>query len=272
MWGWLAVVISFYSVALGNSMSYSSDLNGIQAAVVLMFLFSIAMSAAGSFRRERETGLLELMLVTPLRVGQIVNGRLRALWGQFLPASILFVTLWVCIVRESDYFGMSTGSLDDQMIWLCLFCSSALTLPAVGLWCSLHCRFFIVSLFGTVTVGFLLPVLAVGAVRKWMDHGHAALNMLLLPALLGGLLWGLAWRRPLLRDYTGALLAPILAASSAVLALILITNRNDARWIEEQFEKVPGVLCIMALQLTIAVILLISLHRALVRRKFAFPQ
>ena len=46
---------------------------------------------SGSFRRERETGVLELLLVAPLSTHQIVWGRLRAIWGQFAPAA---VTRW----------------------------------------------------------------------------------------------------------------------------------------------------------------------------------
>jgi len=57
----------------------------------------MAGSAAGSFRRERDTGVLELLLVAPLRESQLIGGRLRALWGRFLPSIILLCGVWIYV-------------------------------------------------------------------------------------------------------------------------------------------------------------------------------
>src|SRR5205823_11572930 len=63
---------------------------------------SLAASAAGSLRRERESGLLELILISPLGEWQIIRGRLRALWSQFAPAAALYlaVSLWMMAVHQ----------------------------------------------------------------------------------------------------------------------------------------------------------------------------
>ncbi len=60
-----------------------------------LLLGNLALSAAGSFRRERENGVLELLLISPLDESQIVGGRLRGLWAQFLPAWALLMGVWL---------------------------------------------------------------------------------------------------------------------------------------------------------------------------------
>ena len=84
-WGWFAVMISIYSAAFSNT-DVSHSLDNIQRFMGWLLLGVIAVTAAGSFRRERETGVMELLLVSPMSVRQIIGGRLRGLWGQFLPA------------------------------------------------------------------------------------------------------------------------------------------------------------------------------------------
>ena len=52
-------------------------------------VLAIGFSAAASFRQERETGALEILLVTPLSPRTILAGRLRGLAGTFAPALLL---------------------------------------------------------------------------------------------------------------------------------------------------------------------------------------
>ena len=53
----------------------------------ILLMGGVAMAAAGSFRRKRENGVLELLLVSPMGVWEIIAGRLRTLWNKFFPAS-----------------------------------------------------------------------------------------------------------------------------------------------------------------------------------------
>ncbi len=85
IWGWLAVIISIYSAALSDLRIFTEG-DFAQRILGWLLLGNVAISAAASFRRERESGLLELLLVSPVPEGQIIWGRLRGLWGQFLPA------------------------------------------------------------------------------------------------------------------------------------------------------------------------------------------
>ncbi len=85
-WGWFAVLISIYSAVLTDH-QFLMNGDDLQETMAWLLAGSMAMSAAGSFRRERDTGVLELLLVSPLGENQIISGRLGGLWSQFLPAA-----------------------------------------------------------------------------------------------------------------------------------------------------------------------------------------
>jgi ABC-type Na+ efflux pump permease subunit len=115
----------------------------------MILALSIAVSAAGSFRRERESGVLELLLVAPLRESQIIAGRVRGLWGQFIPASVLLCGVWLYCATF-----LAGGS---QVASVLLYIVTFLTLPVVGLYFSLTRGSFIAALTWTVLVEFILP-------------------------------------------------------------------------------------------------------------------
>ena len=96
-WSWLAIMISLLSVGVGEVSPGWSGRGFARMEGFLAWLLagSVAMTAAGSFRRERETGVLELLLVSPLRVSNIISGRLRGIWGQFVPAIGLLLISWL---------------------------------------------------------------------------------------------------------------------------------------------------------------------------------
>lgn len=149
LWGWLAVLISIYS-AMFSSNGLGHFIDPLQVAIGWMLLCSIAATASGSFRRERETGLLELLLVSPLTSSQIIFGRLRGLWGQFLPALLIISFVWIYFaqvfhlanVRESIQF----------------FSVSFLALPVIGLYHSLRRPNFVSAFLFTLFWGLLLPL------------------------------------------------------------------------------------------------------------------
>src|SRR5581483_5796418 len=103
-----AVMVSFYSVAfhdlMGNAM-LGRSFYSLQKFMAWLLLGSLAMTAAGSFRRERESGVLELLLVSPLNEKQIIGGRLRGLWAQFLPAFVLLLGVGMYFDSVGPTFG-----------------------------------------------------------------------------------------------------------------------------------------------------------------------
>jgi ABC-type transport system involved in cytochrome c biogenesis permease component len=144
---WLAVMISFASgIAYETTRDYARGFN----VLMWLLLASIAYVAAGSFRRERETGALELILVTPLSEQQIISGRLRALWNQFLPTFVL----WFAVVLY-----LASALKDWHAENLARFAAAYLIVPIVGLYFSLRSRFIMLSWLATLTVCFAVPQL-----------------------------------------------------------------------------------------------------------------
>jgi ABC-type transport system involved in multi-copper enzyme maturation permease subunit len=149
-WGWFAVVVSLFSVILTDR-NFFRDFEGWLDCLGWTLAGSLAFTTAGSFRREREAGVMELLLVSPLQEKTIILGRLRGIWGQFLPSMGLMLGLWL-------YF-MSFLQHDDRESWLLVsfFVGVFVTLPIVGLYFSLRCRNYLVAFAAAISVGCLLP-------------------------------------------------------------------------------------------------------------------
>ena len=165
-WGWFAVLISIYSAVLTNHY-YFQGANHLQEIMAWLLAGSMAMSAAASFRRERETGVLELLLVSPLGENQIVSGRLRGLWGQFLPAVGLLLIIWSYL---SSF--LPDGSGAGVIVF---FAVTFLLVPVFGLYFSLSCRNFITAFLATVAIGLLLP-LVLSEVLEVVRWAYASSN------------------------------------------------------------------------------------------------
>lgn len=147
-WVWLAVMISF---ATGLAHEAASNRRGdVEGLDVLMWLLigTLALLAAGSFRRERETGALELILVTPLSERQIISGRLRGLWSQFLPS----VAVWIAVVIY-----LSSSERDWHVGQFVFFAVQYVIVPVIGLYFSLRGRSMLLSWLATLFACFALP-------------------------------------------------------------------------------------------------------------------
>jgi ABC-type transport system involved in multi-copper enzyme maturation permease subunit len=192
-WSWLAVLISVYSVALSDLNFYRYHFQRVHNLLSFGLFISMACTAAGSFRRERDNGVLQLLLVSPLSVKQIIGGRVRGLWAQFLPAVLLLIGVWL-------YLDQALASLDrwqspvDARIWLYL--STYLSTPVIGLYYSLKTRAFIVALLGTIMGSLILPFctitfLAVTAVplyfRVGVDFPAAVFFIVAVQVVVAGL-------------------------------------------------------------------------------------
>jgi ABC-type transport system involved in multi-copper enzyme maturation permease subunit len=147
-WGWFSIMISVYSFALPGG--YNRSFYIIQHFMAWLLVLGISVSAAGSFRRERETGVLELLLVSPITETQVIQGRLRGLWGQFLPALIVLLTIWM-------YFNTLFRGASD-LASILFYGIGFFTLPVIGLYYSLSKGNFFTSLLFTFFMGFALPV------------------------------------------------------------------------------------------------------------------
>ncbi len=147
-WSWLAVIVSVYSLLL-TELNFNRDFGRFLTIIAWLLIGSLAASAAGSFRRERESGVLELLLVSTLGEKAIISGRLRGLWGKFLPSFGLFLAIWAYIAS------LLPDESNGEAISFCAI--SFLTLPVIGLYFSLSCRNLITALSFTLALGLLVP-------------------------------------------------------------------------------------------------------------------
>jgi len=168
MWSWLAVLVTFYGPILSFYKTGShviENFQGLQVALAALMMASVGITAAGSFRRERETGVLELLLVTPLKSWQIISGRVRGMWGQFALAVALLLSVWLFV-----------GTFDASVnVWsgACLLITFA-TLPVIGLYYSLAKPNFLSAFLWTLLMGVLFPMFLINTgiiereILSWM--------------------------------------------------------------------------------------------------------
>jgi ABC-type transport system involved in multi-copper enzyme maturation permease subunit len=177
MWSWFAVIVSIYTSVLANQGLYGNAFHVMQCFLGWVLVGSMAIGAAGSFRRERESGMLELLLVAPLKEWQILGGRVRGLWAQFLPAVALLLGLWLyCSTFMPTPFGLNAGlngsppgtprlwrywstfmSTRGEWPSILFFAGTFLTLPVIGLYFSLLKRGFLSAFLWTLLVAVVLP-------------------------------------------------------------------------------------------------------------------
>lgn len=157
-WGWLLFIALLESLALADAgwLAFAA----VQRLLLVLLALSLAFCAAGSFRRERQTGALELIMVTPLSVGQIIFGRLRGLWGQFIPGAAILAVVGLTLF-QSGVFDIMAWHYDPDNNRNAAFAIFALTsfvaLPVVGLYFSLTQRHFLAAWLLTLGVCLLLP-------------------------------------------------------------------------------------------------------------------
>jgi ABC-type Na+ efflux pump permease subunit len=123
-----------------------------------LLLGSLALCAAGSFRRERENGVLELLLISPLEVRQILGGRLLGIWSQFLPGTALLFGCWIYLFESLGRINSPELTMGWFLGNLAIAASNFLVLPIVGLYFSLRYKHLLPAFLATVAIGAVAPL------------------------------------------------------------------------------------------------------------------
>ncbi len=155
-WGWLVLAIV-------------GEVFGPQN-VMWVLIGAIAFASAASFRREQETGSLELLLVTPLGEWQLIKGRLWGLFCHFLPA----VLVWTVFRYMEGVLAPRSG---NYLLDVLTLYSSFVTLPLLGFCLSFTRLNQIAAFLLCLIIGVVLPqwlgellagyVRPVGGRRAW---------------------------------------------------------------------------------------------------------
>jgi ABC-type Na+ efflux pump permease subunit len=160
----LVFVVAVTVLVCGNRQDYSD----FGAATALLFLLTIAagMTFAGinSFAEEKQSGALELILVTPIPINQIIFGRVLGVWKQFLPAALMLAffdaaRLWILLglhgqLLDTQIFVFLRDYFPARLLVVCGF----ITLPVFALYFTLRSKNPIVAAAKTWVV-MVLPCL-----------------------------------------------------------------------------------------------------------------
>lgn len=148
-WGWCALLLFAEMWVLGWPRHNATW----QLAVTAVLGMGVAFSAAGSFRRERETGLLEVLLVTPLSVRQLIGGRLWGIFCHYFPALAVVAVCFAGdrILNPRGYHGN---------LWALLYPNpvSFVAMMLTGLYLSLGRLNFVLAWAATWALAFAVPV------------------------------------------------------------------------------------------------------------------
>jgi hypothetical protein len=147
------------------------DLLGGQPAAAALLTLGIAFSAAGSFRRERRDGLLELLLVTPLSTWRVLGGRVWGIFCHYFPAVMALAVCWIGnhYLNPKLYKDLHDLPFANVLVFLSLL--------AVGLFLSLGRLNTLLAWVLTWLLAFVVPVFAAVAL---LDSGRVEL----IPACL----------------------------------------------------------------------------------------
>jgi ABC-type transport system involved in multi-copper enzyme maturation permease subunit len=198
-WGWLAIMLVAEFFLLTHFERPRTLLS--QPLITVVLSLGIAFSAVGSFRRELDSGLLELLLVTPLSAGQLLRGRLWGICCHYLPAlSILWVSsAFDRILNPRAYGNALMGAMLPNPLAL-------IAMMVLGLYLALGRLNFFLAWFLTWTIAYVVPILVrVGLHRFAAAEPRTAFWLSLAFQLgLAGMMWVLLRRKVDEREFVVA--------------------------------------------------------------------
>jgi hypothetical protein len=266
-WAWMGILTVVYTMSFVNLRSLD-DLDRLMPVLIIGMAAALALTSAASLRRERESGVMELLLTTPLTPEQIVRGRLQGIWKQFLPAGLLFGAMTSMLHRK--VYG--TFSTEETLMALWSVGMFYLVIPVAGLWFSLRLRHYVAALIATVGVGVVLPWILTYVILEYpfaggrrqpvpglVDYGLAAVVTTLA-------MWGVAHLRRSIRGVVAAFLAIALLAIVGSISGVTDPWSSNYRDPEEPWI----MLTCGGLQIALAGVAHRQLLRNLRDRMFAF--
>jgi len=131
-WGWCALIVAALCEAMTQSGGRIPRTTFANLAVILTA--GLALSSVASFRRERESGMFDLMLASPLTPRQIIWGRAVVLWEQILPATLALVMFAVL------YFHWRPRAAWGVWVTATYLANAGLMIPFAGMYLSIWIR------------------------------------------------------------------------------------------------------------------------------------
>lgn len=145
-WGWCALALIGEFIVIvqsGVANRYNPGHLMLSGAVAL----GIALAGANSFRTERLSGAMELLLVTPISTMKLIGGRLWGIWVHFCPAVAIIGFCWIS----------AAPLVGGTRIEALLLISTYLFVPMIGLYLSMFPWNVLVAWAAIYMVGAVIP-------------------------------------------------------------------------------------------------------------------
>ena len=147
-----------------NDAGDPNTLAALVTALLLVLAAAYTYAGVNGFLQEKKSGALELILVSPLPINQIIIGRVWGLWEQFLPSVLLLVgsdiAVYLMLPRNGfNFSGLWMPKGPSSWVRDLEFFMIYLTLPVYATACAL--RFKNLFLASALTwLALLLPLIA----------------------------------------------------------------------------------------------------------------
>jgi ABC-type Na+ efflux pump permease subunit len=161
-------------------------------------------AGVNGFLQEKKTGALELILVTPLSVNEIIWGRVYGLWKQFFPSALLVMIcihlIFVMDLQDIQY----QANVGNETIWILTAVSGFLVLPVYATLAALLVKNVVIAAAGA-WLGLLAAPSFAAMLTGWPMYQNDPAPTCLLGVLIQGPLIVLAFKilryRLCQRDY-----------------------------------------------------------------------
>lgn len=150
-WLWLGLTAMVWTSLITGLGSFGAGPSLLVPLLPFALLTGMVLQAAGAFRAERETGTIELLLVTGLTENQLIGAVLHSGIVMFLPA----VALHTAILFSVQF--LERALLVPLPSWSII--AACLTLPGIGLWTSLRGTSFASGIWQTFALGLGIPAM-----------------------------------------------------------------------------------------------------------------
>ena len=155
-WGWFAFCMGIMTEMITEGeKNYAAEPIRGSGWLGLALLAGVAFSSVSSFQREKENGVLELLLVTPLTEIQIVWGRIFGIWSQFAPAIFLMTATRIYLWTDYQPFGIGSHTSFFPLI---VFLGSFFLGPIFGLYFALRSRNLFAAWVQTCALALGVPI------------------------------------------------------------------------------------------------------------------
>lgn len=163
-WGLCLVFVYLDCVMISNV--NLGDIVGTQCILVGVLAVVFTFVGVNSFLDEKRNGALELILVTPLSVNQIIWGRVWGLWKQFLPAALIIGGFYFAASRAESrlYYWEYYEPGFNAPLWFTVF--GYLSLPVFATYFALRARNLIIGAVLTWVALILAPLMGYGALDQ----------------------------------------------------------------------------------------------------------